>query len=182
MKMSRLYLNVHDIAVKFNVHEFHSLWRHNAKLNEEVGELTTEINKLTGVKSMKEGQWEVKQKLIDEVGDVLQNIFLIAQLNGFTFEDVKDALDRANKKWEEKYSSTRTTRTGQTFTNEPYNTTAANQADEEECTCFEAREDLGAGIKHKLDANCPIHGETREFDRDEKRDEEHLNETSNLNK
>lgn len=72
-----------------------------SKLGEEYGELVMEVNKFTGVKQSKMSIAHTKE----ELADVLQNIFSIADLYNITFEDLQKELKKKNKKWKHKLDS-----------------------------------------------------------------------------
>lgn len=74
------------------------------KLFEEAGELAKEINKINGRKVLKAGDTpnKIKQEILYEAADSIQNVVSIIDGFGFTCEDLVLAMSNKNKKWEKK--------------------------------------------------------------------------------
>lgn len=73
------------------------------KLTEEVGELAKAINKLNGRKklSRKDNITSITEEILFESADVIQNTICILCKLGFKQEDLLQALNIKNKKWED---------------------------------------------------------------------------------
>ena len=69
------------------------------KFVEEFGELTTEINKVIGRKSTKETKEQVKENILEEAADSLQNLLLICNRLNIKPEELLDKVSIKNKKW-----------------------------------------------------------------------------------
>lgn len=72
------------------------------KLTEEVGELATEINKITGRKSHSNTNDEIQKEIIQEAADVIQNVFSIVEGFNITYEDIVESMKLKNIKWRSK--------------------------------------------------------------------------------
>jgi NTP pyrophosphatase (non-canonical NTP hydrolase) len=72
------------------------------KLFEESGELATEVNKTNGRKKTSDSDKQIKQNVIEEAADVIQNVFSIVDGFGIEYEEIVDAMKLKNKKWEKK--------------------------------------------------------------------------------
>ena len=72
------------------------------KLYEESGELATEVNKTNGRKKHKNSEKEIKQNIIEESADVIQNVFSLVDGFGVTYDEIIEALQKKNEKWKKK--------------------------------------------------------------------------------
>lgn len=74
------------------------------KLFEEAGELAKAVNKSNGRKVIKLGENEhtIREELVDEAADTIQNVISIIDGYGITAEEVLNAMIRKNNKWESK--------------------------------------------------------------------------------
>lgn len=72
------------------------------KLAEEVGEIATEVNKLTGRKAWKEEDSNelIAIEILHEGADIIQNVFSLLEGFGFEYEDIIKALKDKNTVWE----------------------------------------------------------------------------------
>lgn len=69
------------------------------KFIEEFGEFSTEINKLIGRKGTKETKEQVKENLLEEAADSLQNLLLICNRVGIDPNDLLEKVKVKNEKW-----------------------------------------------------------------------------------
>ena len=69
------------------------------KFVEELGELTTEINKTIGRKTYKESSKELRENILEEAADTLQNFILICNRLELTPSELLDEVRRKNEKW-----------------------------------------------------------------------------------
>lgn len=72
------------------------------KLYEESGELATEINKTNGRKGHNDSDKKIRKNVIEEAADVIQNVFSITDGFDITYEELVEAMEQKNKKWERK--------------------------------------------------------------------------------
>lgn len=69
------------------------------KLFEEFGEFTQEVNKMIGMKVHNETHSEIREKLLEEMGDLIQNILLIGSRFDIDIEELETEIKKCNKKW-----------------------------------------------------------------------------------
>lgn len=95
--MKEKYLKIKElIALHKNTDQGHL-----NKLMEEVGELAQEINKLNGLKRMKNDETldSVKKNIVEELADCLQCIFAISNIYDIPYNNLKEELDKKNLKY-----------------------------------------------------------------------------------
>lgn len=69
------------------------------KLFEELGEFTQEVNKMIGMKVHNETHSEIREKLLEEMADTIQNILLIGSRFNIDIEELETEIKKCNKKW-----------------------------------------------------------------------------------
>jgi NTP pyrophosphatase (non-canonical NTP hydrolase) len=100
MEFKEIYNNISTINKKDKATNAERL----GKLFEEAGELAKAINKTNGRKSLKKKDTHesIKQEILDEAADTIQNVISIVDGFGFTYEDLMSSINNKNKKWEKK--------------------------------------------------------------------------------
>lgn len=98
MKFTTIYENIS----RLNTADPASASNRLGKLMEEVGEIATEINKLSGRKIRKPEETDevIAKEILHEGADVIQNVISILDGFGFTAEDLLEALNDKNGLWE----------------------------------------------------------------------------------
>jgi NTP pyrophosphatase (non-canonical NTP hydrolase) len=69
------------------------------KFVEEFGELSTEINKIIGRKSTNDSIETIKENILEESADTLQNLLLIFNRLGLDPDDLLNKVREKNEKW-----------------------------------------------------------------------------------
>jgi NTP pyrophosphatase (non-canonical NTP hydrolase) len=69
------------------------------KFVEEFGELSTEINKVIGRKSTNESKEDIRENILEESADVIQNLLLIFNRLGLDPDELLDKVRVKNEKW-----------------------------------------------------------------------------------
>lgn len=85
--------------VQLDKEDTHEISEAVCKFVEEFGELTTEINKVIGRKTTKESNEQVKDNILEEAADSLQNLLLICNKLKIKPEELLDKVHAKNKKW-----------------------------------------------------------------------------------
>jgi len=69
------------------------------KLAEEFGELAQAVNMQTGRKKSSCSPKEIREKVVEESADVIQNVFCVADKFGIKYEEIVRYLSIKNTKW-----------------------------------------------------------------------------------
>ena len=93
--MEEIYNDIAEIAIIENVNTSLCV----CKLFEECGELAQAVNMTQGMKNTDKTQEEIKDLILEESVDVIQNIICIAQKFGITYEDILSKFPIKNQKW-----------------------------------------------------------------------------------
>lgn len=100
--MQNLFDEIRDLTIKGD----RSLSDGLSKLMEEIGELATEVNKISGIKSKgKLTDQKIKKLILSEAADSIQNILSILAHEKVNIEcyDLVRQLKKSNNKWNRKY-------------------------------------------------------------------------------
>ncbi len=71
-----------------------------SKLFEECGELAQSVNKTIGLKGSLKNDNDVRDEIIEEMVDAIQNIFCIGSKFGIRYEEITEMFPLKNNKWE----------------------------------------------------------------------------------
>ena len=96
--MKNLFEDVKRIAATDDVPLEHAMW----KLFEEVGELAQCVNMTNGMKTTKMTFPQIVAEAKQEIVDVIQNAFWVAQKLGISYDELKECFVEKNIKWEDK--------------------------------------------------------------------------------
>lgn len=96
--MEKLYKDIKRIDSKHH----RGIARKLGKITEELGELFSGVYSFLGWKRNKKNKTEseLKENILEEGADVIQNVFCVLSHFGFTYEQVIEELDRKNKVFE----------------------------------------------------------------------------------
>jgi len=72
------------------------------KLSEEALELIQAINKSIGMKRTDQTKEEILDEIKEEVSDVIQNAFCIANHYNISYDEIISTIYRKNKKWKKR--------------------------------------------------------------------------------
>lgn len=97
-KMKHLFEDVKRIASTDDVPVEHAM----GKLFEEVGELAQCINMTNGMKSTNMTSPQIVLEAKQEIVDVIQNCFWVAQKLGISYDELKECFIEKNIKWQNK--------------------------------------------------------------------------------
>lgn len=70
-----------------------------SKLGEEYGEYVSELNKIAGIKNTKDDKDTIRENIILELADLLQNSLYIASKLNIKYEEIYDGILIKNKAW-----------------------------------------------------------------------------------
>jgi len=82
------------------------------KLFEESGELAQAVNMKIGRKVTNFSDKEIKDNIMEECADTIQNVFCIADKAGITYKQLCDAFDKKNIKWQNRIKNDEINLTG----------------------------------------------------------------------
>lgn len=97
-RMKALFEDVKRIAGTDQVPLEHAM----GKLFEEVGELAQCVNMTNGMKVTSLTFPQIVQEAKQEIVDVIQNAFWVAQRLGISYDELKECFTEKNIKWEDK--------------------------------------------------------------------------------
>jgi len=89
------------------------------KLFEEAGELAQAVNMKIGRKVTKLNDKEIKANITEECADTIQNVFCVAEKAGITYQQLCEAFDKKNLKWESRIKNNEINLIGNTKIEKP---------------------------------------------------------------